>query len=1138
MQILLMLALLGNLRVALDVNRPLSFPEGKHGTKVLSEGMPIPAEGGAPMLPMDAITLALPQGERAVSLKILSAKYEEVPFKGVVSPVPDPQPTIPPEIKPVRPSEPVPSATIYSKDDFYPDSAVELTSSGHLLGWPVAGIKINPFRYNPVRGKLQRLTSVEFEVLTEPDTGWTPRKFSPITAFYARQFFDAVLHNPEQVRIDVVDDVPMEYLIVVPSDFEVYADSIALLHRELGIKTAVRTMEWVSASYDGRDDAEKLRNYLKAVVDSGVLFVAIAGDEGYMPVRVAYAMTSSHGMPGEDSIRADLYFSDLDGTWNADNDGTFGEVEDMVDMYPDIFIGRIPAWTRYGMSLYYHKLKRYLAPDSSGYLKRVVLNGMILWQEPFSPGGVAKEFVDSAAVPDSLDVRKLYEYLGTSGYDTAAAELRRGEAIYNHNGHGWYYAMWVANGQRIHRGELDNLGNPHNYGFLYTTGCWVGAFDYYSFGEVFTILENTPGIGFIGNSRYGWGSPGNPGYGYSDIFDTEFFKKLYKDSLTIASMTLAAAKIRFIPLSQWRNVYRWHEYEINLLGDPVLHIHRGSMDRAEIVAPERVVPGQMVSVQAIFSNGRPVRNAIVAFSHDGNLIARGLTGYDGVAAVQLPDTILYETLTLTVSGESILPYRGSVDVVHSDTMPMVIVKGVTALADDGFPPESGENFRLAIRLKNVGGAEAGDVEVAVSLDTTVELYQRNASFRNVAPGTELLAVFHGKLKADLTGMESVTGKAFVVVDGDSSVYPIGFTPGFFALDVIDHTVFAGNDSIVESNEDVRIAIMMLNSGTLPLRSARFELIPIDDGHINGIRMVVDSVYAEPGDTFELMFDFRTGDVTSIGGLNFELKMSDRMGHSWEYPFMLVTGIIGSSEGFEDGAPGWQFKGHWSITSADAHSGVKSAYCGIPGTGYLPNWDDSLISPWLELPPSPQLSFWLKFETANYGVDGIFVYVYQDTSYMLDFIGSGGALDSTLNIHLGWAKYSYDLSFLDEDRPVRVLFVFRSDNDALVGEGFFIDDVVIGGSLVNAHVPPYKAFTAYPTPAKDVAKVRFELPRTGHVSATVFDIAGRFVREFDIGFLDRGTHFYQLNLSDYRPGVYFLFVKIDGEVVGKVRLVVD
>ena len=43
----------------------------------------------------------------------------------------------------------------------------------------------------------------------------------------------------------------------------------------------------------------------------------------------------------------DLYYGGLDGTWDSDGDGIYGEADEDtdVDLMPEVFVGRIPVQT-------------------------------------------------------------------------------------------------------------------------------------------------------------------------------------------------------------------------------------------------------------------------------------------------------------------------------------------------------------------------------------------------------------------------------------------------------------------------------------------------------------------------------------------------------------------------------------------------------------------------------------------------------------------------------------------------------------------------------------------------------------------------------------------------------------------------
>jgi len=94
---------------------------------------------------------------------------------------------------------------------------------------------------------------------------------------------------------------------------------------------------WIDATYPGVDTQERIREFIRDARDTwGAVWFLLGSDTQVIPARRAYAMTcEAGGHPDEDAIGCDLYYADLDGTWNADGDEIYGETEDAVDLYPD-----------------------------------------------------------------------------------------------------------------------------------------------------------------------------------------------------------------------------------------------------------------------------------------------------------------------------------------------------------------------------------------------------------------------------------------------------------------------------------------------------------------------------------------------------------------------------------------------------------------------------------------------------------------------------------------------------------------------------------------------------------------------------------------------------------------------------------
>lgn len=84
------------------------------------------------------------------------------------------------------------------------------------------------------------------------------------------------------------------------------------------------------------------------------------------------------------------------------------------------------------------------------------------------------------------------------------------------------------------------------------------------------------------------------------------------------------------------------------------------------------------------------------------------------------------------------------------------------------------------------------------------------------------------------------------------------------------------------------------------------------------------------------------------------------------------------------------------------------------------------------------------------------------------------------------------------------------------------------------------FSLHPNPvaASEQLNVRLTLPQAGKLQFRLLDVAGRTVRNFDLGEKAAGKQGFSLDLADFGKGVYFLEGALAGEVFGAKRIVVD
>jgi len=133
-------------------------------------------------------------------------------------------------------------------------------------------------------------------------------------------------------------------------------------------------VDTIYPKYPGRDQPEKLRNFvIEQYANHGISHLLLGGDYGLVPARTAFAMHSGYEdstRVGVDSLICDLYYSDLDGGWDLNNNGIFGEPADSVDMYPEISVGRATAGSIEQAGTFVDKVLTYEKNPPDGYLSR------------------------------------------------------------------------------------------------------------------------------------------------------------------------------------------------------------------------------------------------------------------------------------------------------------------------------------------------------------------------------------------------------------------------------------------------------------------------------------------------------------------------------------------------------------------------------------------------------------------------------------------------------------------------------------------------------------------------------------------------------------------------------------------------
>ncbi len=1035
---------------------------------------------GAPELPVYPIAILLPEHAVITAISI-ETKTKEVPGDFFIRPVQKPWNRSDP-----KPPQHVPPAPlIYASEDLFPAEPAIHSSTANAGGMTVAHFRIHPVRYLPAERKLFFHTDITCTLTCEPaeePTALSPRHHSRERwNSFTSQLLKQVV-NPEDCRRFYPHAVPFSmpysntskgsgehwtYLVITDPGMQNAFQPLADWKTAKGVPAHVVNTAWIYDQYNGIDPQEKIRECIKdGYQNHGTVWVLLGGDTTYVPVRKAYAMNcEANYHDNENSIPCDLYYADLDGTWNADGDDTFGEITDEVDLLPDVFVGRAPVTTPANTEIFVDKILTYEKNPAPDYLLEMVFMAEILWRNPYTDQGISMDALQEAFVPPRFNVTKLYERDGTETRTSVLNALNEGKHFVNHDGHAWYTIMAVGTGD-IGRPDMDLLTNAPRYSIMYSIGCWQAALDFDCVAEHFVLSPGGGGVASIGNSRYGWGAEGDPGFGYSDRFNKQFFKAVFKDDTFSIGAAAALSKVFSIPLARSENVYRWCQYEINLLGDPEMAVHTDTPFALTVSYPGSIPASPSILPVTVSDETGPVTGALVCLRKEGDIFQYARTDATGYVAFEVSAGYPSTDISITCTAHNHLPHEGTVSITAEDAFVGIAsytLENETHRADQQLSP--GESADLHFSFTNYGNKSAENVSAEVTVSGT------NATVSNssLAIGTlqEEAAVSPEAAVSLSVDEDTVNGEAVFlqvhITDAESHTWtiPVSFsvaTP-VLALESLaaEETVNSNQNGIAEPGEELRLTAAITNTG-LAEAAATTALFSCESA---------DLVFPSEAQPFGTIASASTAKASFIVTV-------DQNCEDPSFPLIDTEIRTGSDATYEDsisfsiGTTGFadtvdsDISGHWAAPGADnlwhitthrSYSGTYSWYCGVASDWtYTRHNTSTLVSNSFYPGLDPVLSFWIWYDVAIYGVNGLYVEINDGTGWeKFDFIGSGGALGPLL-MGNNWVRYEYDLSDYPPDTALKLQFRFASDDEPLY-EGVYIDDITVTSRNESSLPPP-------------------------------------------------------------------------------------
>ncbi|UCE67531.1 MAG: hypothetical protein JSU85_05835, partial [Candidatus Zixiibacteriota bacterium] len=294
------------------------------------------------------------------------------------------------------------------------------------FGMGMATIVVRPVQYDVDDDEVDLYTSISYTIYTS-----TASK-SPVEAdarsTFAQDFIESYLkgfvENPNDVASNLpepptIDDynyptippnIPSDYLIITSSSLE--SSCIWLKNRILlkGMVARIYSLQDDIYPYYSGDNAKRLRDFIIDKYVDGAQYALLMGNMDVVPIRYAYPYDTNSDPSEENQQICDLYFADVDGEWDYDNDGVYGEPnDDRPDIGADVYVGRVAVDNPSKISEWVLKLEAYEdypGGGSPGYLEDVIISSSDWCSDLGQPEEIEEVFSNFFDV----DISSLREY--------------------------------------------------------------------------------------------------------------------------------------------------------------------------------------------------------------------------------------------------------------------------------------------------------------------------------------------------------------------------------------------------------------------------------------------------------------------------------------------------------------------------------------------------------------------------------------------------------------------------------------------------------------------------------------------------------------------------------------------------------
>ncbi|MGB6093310.1 MAG: C25 family cysteine peptidase [Moheibacter sp.] len=929
---------------------------------------------GAPQLPVFTKNFLLPMGSTVTNI-FINNQSEALISNNILL-----YPAQPPRDWDFEATFVPPDSTVYNSSNAYPVNTVVKTGDNSAQGYRIVTLDICPFKYIPSQKKLYLYQTVDISIQYTVGSVEYTEKITKFRQKLTEEWVASQVENPELLKymvptaktvLDEIVETDKSMLRWKPSAYDSYIPDYIIITNEAlkskfeqladyktkrGFTTLVVTTEQIYPAFPGMDNAEKIRNYLKAARNhwGHGLFVLLGGDTVIIPERIgSYAFESTDGPSPSDLYYCDVYKAgNPNYNWNQNGNAKFGETGDGIEsgLSGDNYIGRAPVDTEQEAQNFVAKIINYEKLNGlTTQAQRSYVNNMLFLGAYFShvnagnnsndPGGqiwhyrLDNEFYLNPPYNSNLGKWRLYDdhdgvnatidgqqvtIYGNEELSKVSTlnrmnngELSMGKFhLVSHFDHGGAFGIGVSGRMKfnsIYREDMDALTNGNYLQIMYSTACLSGRFTLDSFAEHYINNPYGGGVASIANTESVYPGAVNQ--------DKKLFRSIYAKGNYILSPDAYLMGVAFANARDAINDIQRRKV-LTLFGDPTMMTWSATPGTITLSAP--------ASIAISNSSDNTLTIGINALTEDAVITLykyNAVTGYPEVLSSQKilknetstvfhlnPDTP--GELLVTATAKNYLPANTTVDILMPQ--PHLYITGYTFEDEnENHLIEPGENITLNVTLENSGGADINNITALLSCPPEL------ATVTNASVNHEQI-VYEGDniILSGFTFTPLVEMGVDEIPDFIEFHLDIAGSDNYshldnFYLDLYSPELNLGARTLTDNsgnpvttftpNQTVNVKIAIHNTGNVASSALTAILSsPLTD---NGILDITtpNGAYPDIGVYDEKLnlapFKFKLLQTHS-GAMPFTLTLSNAFGQSWEFNFDMSETCPGLISGFD------------------------------------------------------------------------------------------------------------------------------------------------------------------------------------------------------------------------------------------------